>query len=183
MSNPVTRGPELPMSTGFDNLFGAATEDELSRFDRALAETTGPGLAVSHHEPIGPLTTYRVGGVAARFVSVDSATELLTLAGVVARAPLPVVVLGRGSNLLVADAGFGGGVQQSVGVDLEVVQQAELVCPVRLQHLEIAAVGDGQRGMQVGEVVVRVLAVMHLELHAEGLGEMGNLEHGGEPAF
>jgi len=108
LSNPVTRGPELPMSTGFDNLFGAATEDELSRFDRALAETTGPGLAVSHHEPIGPLTTYRVGGVAARFVSVDSATELLTLAGVVARAPLPVVVLGRGSNLLVADAGFGG---------------------------------------------------------------------------
>jgi len=58
--------------------------------------------------PIGPLTTYRVGGRAALFVQVGRLDDLAVLANAVQVSGLPVHVLGRGSNLLVADAGFEG---------------------------------------------------------------------------
>ena len=59
-------------------------------------------------EPLGPLTTYRVGGCAALFASPKSLGELGEIALAIARYNLPVLVVGRGSNLLVADAGFAG---------------------------------------------------------------------------
>jgi UDP-N-acetylmuramate dehydrogenase len=57
---------------------------------------------------LGPLTTYRVGGRAAIFVAPASRGELEEVAAVIARYELPVLVVGRGSNLLVADGGFAG---------------------------------------------------------------------------
>jgi UDP-N-acetylmuramate dehydrogenase len=54
------------------------------------------------------MTTYRVGGPAAIFVSPASIDDLHSVAEVIARYELPVLVVGRGSNLLVADAGFAG---------------------------------------------------------------------------
>jgi UDP-N-acetylmuramate dehydrogenase len=59
-------------------------------------------------EPLGPLTTYRVGGSAAIFVSPESRDDLYAIADVIARYELPLLVVGRGSNMLVADTGFGG---------------------------------------------------------------------------
>jgi UDP-N-acetylmuramate dehydrogenase len=59
-------------------------------------------------EPLGPMTTYRVGGAAAIFVSPRSMTDLHKVADVIAHNELPVLVVGRGSNLLIADAGFAG---------------------------------------------------------------------------
>ena len=58
--------------------------------------------------PLGPLTTYRVGGPAALFAKVDDAAALLAVAEVVAATGIDVLVVGKGSNLLVADAGFAG---------------------------------------------------------------------------
>lgn len=58
--------------------------------------------------PIGPLTTYRVGGAAALFVEADTAGDLCAVAAAVGQSGLPVLVVGKGSNLLVADAGFPG---------------------------------------------------------------------------
>lgn len=58
--------------------------------------------------PIGPLTTYRVGGAAALFVEIVSEAELAAVAAAVSGSGVDVLVLGRGSNLLVADAGFPG---------------------------------------------------------------------------
>jgi UDP-N-acetylmuramate dehydrogenase len=60
------------------------------------------------NEPLAPLTTYRVGGSAAIFVAPTSIAELHDVARVIARYELPVLVVGRGSNLLVADTGFAG---------------------------------------------------------------------------
>jgi UDP-N-acetylmuramate dehydrogenase len=55
------------------------------------------------------LTTYRCGGPIAVLVRVDREDELLTVAEVVGPEPTtPVLVIGRGSNLLIADAGFDG---------------------------------------------------------------------------
>ncbi len=58
--------------------------------------------------PIGPLTTYRVGGPAALFVTADTIEEVGDVARAVQALDLPVLVLGKGSNLLVADTGFPG---------------------------------------------------------------------------
>jgi len=58
--------------------------------------------------PVGPLTTYRVGGRAALFVRAESADDLRLVGRAVAESALPVVVMGRGSNMLVADDGYPG---------------------------------------------------------------------------
>ena len=58
--------------------------------------------------PLGPRTTYQVGGRAALFFEARSEADLAALGPMLAATALPVLVLGRGSNLLVADAGFPG---------------------------------------------------------------------------
>jgi UDP-N-acetylmuramate dehydrogenase len=66
------------------------------------------GTLARRDVPIGPLTTYRVGGSASLFVDVDSEHDLLRCKQAVSETGIPVLVLGRGSNLLVADGGFPG---------------------------------------------------------------------------
>src|SRR5207237_4055819 len=73
--------------------------------DRAAA-----GLAdrARHDGPVVPLTTYRVGGRAALFLEAAGEDDLARAAAAVAAGGVPVLVVGRGSNLLLADAGFPG---------------------------------------------------------------------------
>ena len=58
--------------------------------------------------PIGPMTTYRVGGAAALFVEIAGDDDLRLVAEAVRSTGVDVLVVGKGSNLLVADAGFDG---------------------------------------------------------------------------
>lgn len=58
--------------------------------------------------PIGPRTTYRVGGLAALLVDIASEADLASVAEAVATSGVEVLVVGKGSNLLVADSGFDG---------------------------------------------------------------------------
>jgi UDP-N-acetylmuramate dehydrogenase len=58
--------------------------------------------------PVGPLTTYRVGGRAALFVRAESLEDLRLVGQAAAASGLPAIVLGRGSNMLVADDGYDG---------------------------------------------------------------------------
>ena len=58
--------------------------------------------------PLGPLTTYRVGGRAAVALVLATLDDVALVAEAVAASALPVLVVGRGSNLLVADGGFPG---------------------------------------------------------------------------
>ncbi len=72
----------------------------------AASRALGP---LAHHDvPLGPRTTYRVGGPAALFVEVDDDEALRRVAAAVAETAVDVLVVGMGSNLLVADAGFPG---------------------------------------------------------------------------
>jgi len=73
---------------------------------RAAAQILGPEAALD--APLGALTTYRVGGRAAIAVTVRSRAAAALVARAVAESNLPVLVVGRGSNLLVSDAGFPG---------------------------------------------------------------------------
>jgi UDP-N-acetylmuramate dehydrogenase len=79
---------------------------------RNLADALG-GRATPD-KPLGPLTTYGVGGPAALFVEVEGPEDLAAVRRAWVQhvdgggSPPPVFVLGRGSNLLVADEGFEG---------------------------------------------------------------------------
>jgi UDP-N-acetylmuramate dehydrogenase len=81
----------------------------MTRAGGAVAEAARllDGLA-RREVPLGPLTTYRVGGPAAVFVEASSVEDLWRVAEAVAATELPTLVVGKGSNLLVADAGFPG---------------------------------------------------------------------------
>lgn len=61
-----------------------------------------------HDEPIAAHTTMRVGGPAARMVVVETPDELVDAVREVDDADEPLLVLGGGSNLVVADSGFAG---------------------------------------------------------------------------
>jgi UDP-N-acetylmuramate dehydrogenase len=63
---------------------------------------------IAEHRPIGPYTTYKVGGSARVLTEVATRSDLALLGSAVRDAGLPVLIVGRGSNLLVADAGFSG---------------------------------------------------------------------------
>jgi UDP-N-acetylmuramate dehydrogenase len=58
--------------------------------------------------PLGALTTYRVGGPARLLVEARHVDDLRQVAAAVRSTGVPVLVVGRGSNLLVADRGFDG---------------------------------------------------------------------------
>jgi len=58
--------------------------------------------------PLGPLTTYRVGGPAELLVEIRSEADLELVTEAVTASGIPVLVVGKGSNLLVSDAGFPG---------------------------------------------------------------------------
>ncbi len=58
--------------------------------------------------PLGPLTTYRVGGPAALLVEAHDVSVLRQVGSALAGIDVDILVVGKGSNLLVADAGFGG---------------------------------------------------------------------------
>jgi UDP-N-acetylmuramate dehydrogenase len=72
-----------------------------------LLEARLPGR-VRRAVPSGEFTTYRVGGPLAVVVRLLDDRDLDALAGVLRDIDLPVLVIGRGSNLLVADEGFAG---------------------------------------------------------------------------
>lgn len=66
------------------------------------------GERVRHNVPLGPMTTYRVGGPAALFAVIDDEDGLRAVSDSVRFSGVPVLVVGKGSNLLVADTGFPG---------------------------------------------------------------------------
>ena len=76
-----------------------AVLDEVARLLGGLAQ---------RDVPLGPLTTYRVGGPASVFVEVADEEGLAHLVSAVVATGVDVLAVGKGSNLLVADAGFTG---------------------------------------------------------------------------
>lgn len=74
--------------------------------------------------PLGPFTTYGVGGPAALFLEQCDPDELALARHAVAVSGVPVLVIGRGSNLLVADRGFPG-LALTLGDDFTAVHRDE----------------------------------------------------------
>ena len=58
--------------------------------------------------PIGPMTSYGLGGPAAVFCEAAAQADLEALSLARSSSGLPILMLGRGSNMLVSDRGFAG---------------------------------------------------------------------------
>ena len=78
-------------------------------WDVMSADFAQRGVRATRDAPLGARTTYRVGGTAALCVEVGSFEDLSHVAHVIAaHTPDNVLVVGNGSNMLVADSGFDG---------------------------------------------------------------------------
>jgi UDP-N-acetylmuramate dehydrogenase len=133
--------------------------DELHRLADALGERATLG------KPLGPLTTYGVGGPAALYVEVDGPDDLATVRQLCREQASSgswtsaVFVLGRGSNLLVADEGFDGMVLHLgtgfAGVELPAPEQ------------------EGERAPASRPAVVRAGAAVALPVLARRVADAG----------
>lgn len=77
---------------------------------------------------LGPLTTYGVGGPAALFLERCGPDDLTLARQAVAASGIPVLIIGRGSNLLVADAGFDG-LALTLGEDFSAIHREDTQSP------------------------------------------------------
>ena len=79
---------------------------DVARAEAILRAACGDRLHTDF--PMAPLTTFRIGGRAALFLEPESEGDLRAAAHALAEADLPHAVIGKGSNVLVSDRGFGG---------------------------------------------------------------------------
>lgn len=101
--------------------------------------------------PVGPLTTYKLGGPASFYAEVADRHQLDGVLEAWRGSGLPLLVLGRGSNLVVADEGIDALVLRLAGEFAKVEMQPEAVragAGVRLPQLARAAVSEGRLGLE-----------------------------------
>ncbi|MEU3286017.1 UDP-N-acetylmuramate dehydrogenase [Streptomyces longwoodensis] len=65
-------------------------------------------MQVLHDVPLAPLTTFRLGGPAARLVTATTDAEVVEAVREADAAGTPLLVVGGGSNLVIGDKGFDG---------------------------------------------------------------------------
>ncbi len=68
------------------------------------------GCSCLREEPMSRHTTFRIGGPADRFLTVETEAQLSGLLRVLEEAGIPRLILGNGSNLLISDDGIRGAV-------------------------------------------------------------------------
>ena len=83
----------------------STTDAGLARLDELAAERAIP---LDRDVPLAPMTTLRVGGPADRFATPETLDELVDLLSLATDAAAPAFLLGKGSDLVVADAGIRG---------------------------------------------------------------------------
>jgi UDP-N-acetylmuramate dehydrogenase len=134
------------------------THADQSSVLEALAARLEPVVRVVRDAPSVPLTTYRVGGPIALLVEVPDADALIGVSRVLGAldidgvADVPRAVIGRGSNLLVADSGFAG-VAIRLGAGFE----------------SVAADGEARRVVAGGGAALPVLARQSVAAGLRGL--------------
>jgi UDP-N-acetylmuramate dehydrogenase len=80
--------------------------DAITRAEGILRAACGERVRTGF--PLASLTSFRIGGPAAIYLEPSSETDLEAASEAIAATEIPFVVVGKGSNILVADAGFPG---------------------------------------------------------------------------
>ena len=129
--------------------FARPSDKDLNRFSALL------GDRLTKEEPIGPYTTYRVGGAASLFMRAMSVEDLHAVSRALSKVSIPVLLLGRGSNMLVSDSGFRG-LAIALGpfaeqISLPSVEQSPILVAGSMSSLPVLArqsVSAGLRGFE-----------------------------------
>jgi UDP-N-acetylmuramate dehydrogenase len=128
--------------------------------------------------PIGPMTSYGLGGPAAIFLEAATDADLVPLAAAAAESGLPIVMLGRGSNLLVSDLGFDGiAVRLGAGFRWTRVEGSGIAAGASVP-LPTVAVLSGQHSLTGIEFAVAIPASvggavrMNAGAHGHAVGEV-----------
>jgi UDP-N-acetylmuramate dehydrogenase len=105
---------------------------------------------VREHAPLGPLTTFGVGGPADWLVEPDSVEALQAVLRIATDAGVPVVMLGGGSNVLVADTGVRGVVVRSrlLGISQPASDRVRAEAGVTINGLVRWLIGRGLAGLE-----------------------------------
>ena len=80
--------------------------DANERAEAILHATSGARVKTAF--PLAPLTTFRIGGPAALYLEPQGEEDLEAAASAIAQTGIRFALIGKGSNLLVADDGFDG---------------------------------------------------------------------------
>jgi UDP-N-acetylmuramate dehydrogenase len=106
-------------------------------------------IRVLRDEPIGPHTTFRIGGPARYFALPSTVDELLALRLACAEAGVPVRLLGSGANVLAPDEGFPGMVihlGRMDGVTIDAEGRVEAQAGASFPRLVVRTVQAGLEG-------------------------------------
>lgn len=157
----------------------------------AIALRSSVKGVVSTDAPLAPFTSFRLGGAAALLVEATEEGDLVAAASAAAAHDLPLLSLGRGSNVLVSDHGFPGIVVR-LGKGFEWINDSgeglEAGGATPLPRLANRAAGRGLSGL---EFVVAIPASlggavrMNAGAHSSSLSEIldwARLYRLGEPA-
>jgi UDP-N-acetylmuramate dehydrogenase len=109
------------------------------------------GVKTSRHEPMARFTTMRVGGPADLFAEVHNLFELRAIVRFARARALPYFILGRGSDLVISDAGMGGLVIYNRAQQLR-FEGRRLTCDSGLPMARAATVckAEGLSGLEFG---------------------------------
>lgn len=139
-----------------------------------LRATLSPETKFSENEALGPRTTMRVGGPARYYAEPANEADLAALLRETHRRGLPVLLLGRGSNLLVPDEGVDALVIRLAGrewqrFDLRPDGGVEAGAGLRLKELCGLAAARGLRGFEFLEGIPGTLGGA-LRMNAGAMG-------------
>jgi UDP-N-acetylmuramate dehydrogenase len=118
----------------------------MSALEHELRARFGARLAVSR--PLADLTSFRIGGPADLFVTVQTEDELMAAMAAAHRISMPAFCLGAGTNLLISDRGMRG----------LVVKLGNGFTTISINGAKVVAGGAAQFGMLVETVVDHGLA-------------------------
>jgi len=151
----------------------------MSAADRAFETLSAHAHGrVERDVPIGPMTSYGLGGPTSIFLEAATDADLEALSLALHEAPLPMVMLGRGSNLLVSDRGFEGiAVRLGAGFRWTRVEGASIAAGAAVP-LPTVAVLSGQHALGGIEFSIAIPASvggavrMNAGAHGHSVGEV-----------
>lgn len=85
------------------------------------------GLEIKKNEPMSRHTSFKTGGKADLFITVDNKEQLALFLETARSLCVPIFILGKGSNLLVSDSGIDGAVVSLSGLD-EIKVEGNCIC-------------------------------------------------------
>jgi UDP-N-acetylmuramate dehydrogenase len=132
--------------------------EQLTRAEGILRAAAGDRVRTTF--PLAPLTSFRLGGPAALYLEPESDADLAAAGEAIVATGVPFVVIGKGSNILVSDAGFHGLVLRLGRGYRWVAREGERLTAggsIPLPALAGIALGHGLAGLEFGVAIPATL--------------------------